>query len=142
MKLLLFSLCVILALTSAKHHNHHKRWVRQDGFNDLCSFHGYKPGGGRKVVSPLTSLTAQRQYNVLKNILHFGSTTAGIEETEVQHIVEYSQKMESIGLKLAISQGIFGSVMGGLSSLVEPSTMDVLDSIDRAIQGMVNEVLF
>ena len=108
---------------------------------DNCVYPGYKAGGGRVVIDPITSPSATLHTNELNSLLAFGTRGGSIGDKVVAKISQYSAiATAKAGKKLATSIGLFGAVFGGLLDLAKPSTGDILDSVNKAIEKLTDEV--
>ena len=116
-----------------------ERKVKTRSMTGDCQFTGYKPGGGDTVISPITAPTAKLQENQLDNIVTIGKEGAGLSETAVSSITEFTKKMRRVGPRLAQSFGIVGALIGGFAELTSPGPEDVIDAVNKAISDLTDE---
>ena len=114
--------------------------VKTKSMTGQCLFTGYKPGGGETEISRITAPTAKLQENQLDNIVTIGKEGAGLSETAVSSITEFTKKLARVGPKLAQSFGIVGALIGGFAELTSPGPEDVIDAVNKAISDLTNEV--
>ena len=114
--------------------------VKTKSMTGDCLFTGYKPGGGDTEISPITAPTAKLQENQLDNIVTIGKEGAGLSETAVSSITEFTKKLAKVGPKLAQSFGIVGALIGGFSELISPGPEDVIEAVNKAISDLTDEV--
>lgn len=117
-----------------------QQWMQETG---VCTYTGYKPGGGIPDIQPITAPEASMAAKVVSHTAGLGSRSAILTMHSTKLMQAFKKggaKFLKIAPKLAPALGVFGAALGFVGALTSPTPQDILDEANKAIKELTDAV--
>ena len=117
-----------------------QQWMQETG---VCTYTGYKPGGGKPNIQPITAPEANMGAKVVSQVAGLGSrgTILAMHATKLTEAFKKGgATFLKIAPKLAPALGVFGAALGFVGALTSPTPQDILDEANKAIKELTDAV--